>query len=61
MACATNYPRNDLNVYDHKSANLKFALSTNSITRIIFFLFNIDIFFLITLNLTLTFHNVKIA
>ena len=28
------YPRNDLNVYDNKSAKLKFALSTNSSTWI---------------------------
>jgi hypothetical protein len=29
------YPKNDLNVYDDTSANLKFALSTNSSTRIL--------------------------
>ena len=28
------YPRNDLNVYDNKSAKLKFALSTNFSTRV---------------------------
>lgn len=33
------YPRNDLNVYDNVSANLKFALSTNSSTRIFFFFY----------------------
>ena len=33
------YPRNDLNVHDITSAKLKFALSTNSSTRI----FNINI------------------
>ena len=27
------YPKNDLNVYDNKSAKLKFALSANSSTR----------------------------
>jgi len=33
------YPRNDLNVYDIISINLKFILSTNSSTRICFVLF----------------------
>ena len=32
------YPKNDLNVYDIISINLKFILSTNSSTRTIYFI-----------------------
>lgn len=35
------YPKNDLNVYDVISINLKFILSTNSSTRILIILYNV--------------------
>src|SRR5271154_1750483 len=38
------YPRNDLNVHDIKPAKLKFALSTNSSTRIFIFSYMIYIY-----------------